>query len=68
MQSITILGATGSIGESTLAVISQNQDQFHVRALTAGSNVEKMFALCQQWQPEYAVMSDETAAALRDDV
>lgn len=63
MQTITILGATGSIGQSTLAVISQNPDQYQIKALTAGSNADKMFDLCVRWQPDYAVMTDENAAA-----
>ena len=63
MRKLTILGATGSIGSSTLAVVAQNLDSFEVTALAAGSNVEKMFALCQQWQPQYAAMACVTAAA-----
>ncbi|WP_283597113.1 1-deoxy-D-xylulose-5-phosphate reductoisomerase [Photobacterium phosphoreum] len=63
MRKLTILGATGSIGSSTLAVIAQNPDSFEVTALAAGSNVDKMFALCQQWQPQYAAMASVTAAA-----
>jgi len=62
MQNITILGATGSIGSSTLKVISENPDKFTVTALAAGSNVEQMRSLCQKWQPEYAAMSDLSAA------
>lgn len=64
MQKITILGATGSIGASTLSVIEHNSTDFSVFALTACSNVEKMHQLCLQWQPEYAVMSDDSAALL----
>ncbi|EHZ2550070.1 1-deoxy-D-xylulose-5-phosphate reductoisomerase [Vibrio vulnificus] len=62
MQKLTILGATGSIGASTLKVIEQNQDKFSVVALAADSNVEKMQQLCQRWQPEYAVMANKEAA------
>ncbi len=61
MQRISILGATGSIGASTLSVVAQNPLQYQVVALAAGSNVEKMLQLCQQWQPEYAAMADEHA-------
>ena len=64
MQKITILGATGSIGASTLSVIEHNPTDFSVFALTACSNVEKMHQLCLQWQPEYAVMSDDSAALI----
>ncbi len=63
MQKLTILGATGSIGASTLKVVEQNPEQFSVVALAAGTNVEKMAALCRKWQPKYAVMADKAAAA-----
>ncbi|WP_076586495.1 1-deoxy-D-xylulose-5-phosphate reductoisomerase [Vibrio ostreicida] len=62
MRKLTILGATGSIGESTFKVIEQNPQQFSVVALVAGYNVDKMRQLCQKWQPKYAVMSDENTA------
>ncbi|MDA9557213.1 1-deoxy-D-xylulose-5-phosphate reductoisomerase [Vibrio sp.] len=62
MQNITILGATGSIGSSTLKVIEQNQQYYSVFALVAGSNVNKMHQLCIQWSPRYAVMATEAAA------
>lgn len=62
MRNITILGATGSIGRSTLKVIAENPQQFSVTALAAGSNVEQMKALCLQWRPLYAAMADPIAA------
>lgn len=62
MQKLTILGATGSIGASTLKVVEQNPDKFSVVALAADSNVEKMQQLCQKWQPQYAVMANKDAA------
>ncbi|MGF1687998.1 1-deoxy-D-xylulose-5-phosphate reductoisomerase [Photobacterium japonica] len=62
MRKLTILGATGSIGSSTLAVAAQSPDLFDVVALAAGSNSQKMFELCQQWQPKYAAMASEQAA------
>ncbi|MBR9789325.1 MAG: 1-deoxy-D-xylulose-5-phosphate reductoisomerase [Vibrionaceae bacterium] len=62
MQKLTILGATGSIGASTLKVVEQNPELFSVVALAAGTNVEKMAALCRKWQPKYAVMADKSAA------
>ncbi|OEF23946.1 1-deoxy-D-xylulose-5-phosphate reductoisomerase [Vibrio rumoiensis] len=62
MQKITILGATGSIGASTLSVIAQNSNDFSVYALAANSNVEKLYQLCLEWQPEYAAMADKSAA------
>ncbi len=62
MQNITILGATGSIGRSTLKVIAENPDKFSVTALAAGSNTEAMKDLCITWQPKYAAMADKNAA------
>ncbi|MFD2179258.1 1-deoxy-D-xylulose-5-phosphate reductoisomerase [Veronia pacifica] len=62
MQKITILGATGSIGTSTLSVIENNQEAFEVTALAANANVEKMLALCAKWKPAYAAMADVEAA------
>ncbi|MDB1124612.1 1-deoxy-D-xylulose-5-phosphate reductoisomerase [Vibrio algarum] len=64
MQNITILGATGSIGSSTLKVISENPEKFSVIALSAGTNVEAMKALCIKWKPKFAAMSDHNAAHL----
>ncbi|MDE1514432.1 1-deoxy-D-xylulose-5-phosphate reductoisomerase [Vibrio sp. dsl-7] len=63
MRKLTILGATGSIGASTLKVLAQNPQQFSVVALVAGGNVAKMYQLCCQWQPKYAVMASAQAAA-----
>ncbi|KGY13542.1 1-deoxy-D-xylulose 5-phosphate reductoisomerase [Vibrio tubiashii] len=62
MRKLTILGATGSIGASTLKVIEQNPDKFNIVALAAGQNVDKMRELCVKWQPQYAVMANERAA------
>ncbi|MFV9984408.1 MAG: 1-deoxy-D-xylulose-5-phosphate reductoisomerase [Francisella endosymbiont of Hyalomma asiaticum] len=52
---ITILGATGSIGDSTLAVIRES-NYFEVFALTAFSNIEKLAKLCQEFKPKFAVV------------
>ncbi|MDW1872912.1 1-deoxy-D-xylulose-5-phosphate reductoisomerase, partial [Vibrio sp. Vb0598] len=69
MQKLTILGATGSIGASTLKVVEQNPELFSVVALAAGTNVEKMVALCRQWQPKFAVMAGKAAAvALQSEI
>lgn len=62
MRKLTILGATGSIGASTLKVVDQNPSQFSIVALAAGTNVEKMLSLVKTYQPKYAVMDCEHAA------
>jgi 1-deoxy-D-xylulose-5-phosphate reductoisomerase len=59
---ITILGSTGSIGLSTLDVVSQHPDRFRVVALTANSDVDTLAAQCRQFHPRYAVMADPAAA------
>ena len=63
MKAITILGATGSIGLSTLDVIARHPTRFHVFALTANYSVDKLFQQCLQFQPRYAVMADESSAS-----
>lgn len=62
MRRLTILGATGSIGASTLKVVAENREQFSIVALVAGSNVAKMSQLCMTWRPKYAVMASAEAA------
>lgn len=62
IRQITILGSTGSIGESTLDVIARHPDRFQAIALTAHNNVEKMFAQCKRFSPRYAVMLDAASA------
>ncbi|AUJ70525.1 1-deoxy-D-xylulose-5-phosphate reductoisomerase [Pseudoalteromonas sp. NC201] len=61
-RNLVVLGATGSIGLSTLDVVSRNTEQYRVFALVAGQNAEKMAELCLHHQPKYAVMSSEHAA------
>ncbi|PHI38000.1 1-deoxy-D-xylulose-5-phosphate reductoisomerase [Pseudoalteromonas sp. GCY] len=61
-QNLVVLGATGSIGLSTLDVVSRNKEQYRIFALVAGQNAEKMAELCLRHRPKYAVMSTEHAA------
>lgn len=62
MQRITILGATGSIGVSTLDVIARHPDRYSVYALTAHSRVEELAAQCIQFRPARAVVGSAAAA------
>ncbi|WP_284451850.1 1-deoxy-D-xylulose-5-phosphate reductoisomerase [Methylophaga thalassica] len=62
MKSVTILGSTGSIGLSTLDVLSLHPEKFKVYALTANRSVESMLQQCLQFEPEIAVMLDAAAA------
>jgi 1-deoxy-D-xylulose-5-phosphate reductoisomerase len=69
MRTVVILGATGSIGESTLDVIARHPDRYRVGALTAHRNAEALLALCRRFRPLLAAMLDEDAArTLRDEV
>lgn len=63
-QCITILGSTGSIGTSTLDVLSRHPGQYRIHALTASSQVDLMLAQCAQFKPEVAVMVQESAGRL----
>ncbi len=66
-QRITVLGSTGSIGKSTLDVLSRHPDRFRVHALTASTQVDLMLSQCAQFRPQVAVMVDpEAARALAD--
>ena len=63
MQNILVLGATGSIGLSTLDVVARHPEQYRAYALAANRSVEAMVALCTEHKPEHAVMFDADAAA-----
>jgi len=61
-QGITVLGSTGSIGESTLKVLAHHPDRFHVVALSGHSNVSRLAEQCMQHHARYAVISDTAKA------
>ncbi|WP_321791315.1 1-deoxy-D-xylulose-5-phosphate reductoisomerase [Caballeronia sp. J97] len=60
---LTLLGSTGSIGDSTLDVVARHPDRFSVYALTAHRNGDKLVAQCLKFQPEVAVVGDAETAA-----
>ena len=64
MKGICILGATGSIGVSTLDVVNRHPDKYKVVALTANTNIEELFNQCLAFHPEYAVVVDEAKSLL----
>lgn len=68
MKRLTILGSTGSIGNSTLSVVRDNPQLFRVHALVAGCNVDAMVKQCLEFQPVYASMSDEESARKLKDI
>ena len=59
MKGICILGATGSIGVSTLDVVARHPDQYRVVALTANGNIDALYEQCLAHRPEYAVVANE---------
>src|ERR1700739_1138175 len=59
---LTLLGSTGSIGESTLDVVARHPDRFSVYALTAHRNGDKLVAQCLRFHPEAAVVGDAETA------
>ncbi len=61
-QGITILGATGSIGQNTLNVLAQHPDKFHVVALSADTNFFRLAEQCNQHKARYAVINDVNQA------
>lgn len=67
VQQITVLGATGSIGLSTLDVIARHPDRYRVFALTGFSRLAELLALCVRHEPRYAVVPDAAAARLLEE-
>ena len=63
MKGICILGATGSIGVSTLDVVTRHPDKYQVIALTANTNIDVLYDQCIAHTPEYAVVVDEIKSA-----
>jgi 1-deoxy-D-xylulose-5-phosphate reductoisomerase len=65
-QILTILGATGSIGVSTLDVVARHPERFEVFALSGNSQVERLAEQCRQFAPRFAVVAGQKEAlALR---
>lgn len=62
VKGICILGATGSIGVSTLDVAARHPEKYKIVALSANSQVDRLVEQCEQYNPEYAVMASESAA------
>ncbi len=64
MQTVTILGATGSIGRQALAVIALHPERYQIEALTAHHNIDQLFNQCQRFKPRYAVVVDVKKASV----
>jgi 1-deoxy-D-xylulose-5-phosphate reductoisomerase len=61
-QRLVILGATGSIGISTLDVVARHPERFEVFALTAHGRAAELEAQCMRWKPRFAALADAAAA------
>ena len=64
MQNITVLGSTGSIGVNTLDVVARYPERFKVFALTANTQLEKIFQQCVQFRPEFVVVTSSRDESL----
>ena len=62
-QRVTVLGSTGSVGVSTLDVISRHPERFEVFALSAATKVDELLAQCARFSPRFAVMASAPHAA-----
>lgn len=63
VELITVLGSTGSIGVSTLDVISRHPQRYQVYALTAAKRWQELLQQCLQFRPRYAVLADDSVAS-----
>jgi 1-deoxy-D-xylulose-5-phosphate reductoisomerase len=59
---LSLLGATGSIGDSTLDVVARHPERFEVVALVARRNVQKLAALARRFRPKHIAVLDPNAA------
>ena len=58
-MNVSILGSTGSIGNSTLEVIRQNKNDFSINLLTAKTNHKLLLEQCTEFKPEFVYLEDE---------
>ncbi|HWW46797.1 MAG TPA: 1-deoxy-D-xylulose-5-phosphate reductoisomerase [Xanthobacteraceae bacterium] len=57
---VSVLGATGSIGDSTMDLLRAGRDRYRVEAITANSNVEALAKLAREFDVRFAAVADET--------
>lgn len=62
MKNVVLLGATGSIGENTLAVLRKFPDEFKLFGIVAHQNIEKLLAIINEFQPAYACLTDANSS------
>ncbi|MGQ9844903.1 MAG: 1-deoxy-D-xylulose-5-phosphate reductoisomerase [Caldisericia bacterium] len=64
MKNIFLVGATGSIGKSTLNVISNLKDRFKLIGISAHSNLEGILKIYDEYKPKYVLLNDEEKAKI----
>ncbi len=62
MRKISLLGASGSIGQSTLRVLREHKDEYQLVAAAALKNVDTMLSIAREFSPKYLALADENAA------
>ncbi|WP_431688301.1 1-deoxy-D-xylulose-5-phosphate reductoisomerase [Hahella sp. NBU794] len=63
MKRVTVLGATGSIGRSTLDVMARHSDRYELYAATAHSNLDELLSICIKHRPKFAILATDAGAA-----
>ncbi|KAF1068399.1 MAG: 1-deoxy-D-xylulose 5-phosphate reductoisomerase [Pseudomonas citronellolis] len=63
LQNICVLGATGSVGLSTLDVLARHPERYRVYAITGHSRITELEALCREHRPAFAVVASQAQAA-----
>ena len=58
VRSVSVLGATGSIGDSTMDLLRASPDRYRVEALTANSNVQALAKLAREFDARFAAVAD----------
>src|ERR671927_1451351 len=67
VRSVTVLGATGSIGDSTMDLLRASPDRYRVEALTANSNVQALASLAREFGARFVAIADPARfAELKD--
>src|SRR3977135_4626972 len=67
VRAVTVLGATGSIGDSTMDLLRASRDRYRVEALTAHTNVQGLAKLAKEFDARFAAVSDpDRLAELKD--
>lgn len=61
LQNLSVLGATGSIGDSTLELVRLHRDRYRIVALSGFSRIDKLLMLCQEFQPSFVCVAEHNA-------